>query len=58
MLPDATPLLEEEWHILLLALTLDIDHPLFLDWSGAGPTFAADDDPMNACQINLADILE
>ena len=58
MLPDATPLLEEERHILFSTLTLNVDRPLFSHWSGVGPAFAADYDPVNARQVNLPDVLE
>lgn len=57
-LSGATPLLEEEWDALDLALGPDGANPRSPDWPGAVTTLAADDDPVDSLQIDLAQIFQ
>jgi len=36
------------------ALLVDVVDPILFDWPGIFPTLAANDRPMNACQIDFA----
>jgi hypothetical protein len=48
---DAAPLLKEEWNFSPIALIANINHPLFSHWSRTWPGLAADDDLVDALQI-------
>src|SRR5207302_712285 len=54
----ATPLLEEEGHLGLLALAANGLHPLLPHRAGAGTALPADDDPVDALQVELAEVFQ
>ena len=54
----AAPLFEEKGDVLFFALPLDIHDPLRLHQPRLRAGFAANDDPVNAGQIKLAQIFE
>lgn len=51
--PQPTPLLEEEGHVRCDALISDRARPFGLDRAGAGAAFAADDDPVDAVEVEV-----
>jgi hypothetical protein len=52
------PLLEEERDLLSHGLAPDAINPFRAHRTGFSPTLASDNDPMNASQVDRADILE
>lgn len=50
--------LEEERYVLLGALVSDRAHPPRTDRPGPAPALAPDDDPVDAIEIEFADVLE
>lgn len=55
---NAAPLLEEEGDAGAVALFLDVEDPLAVHWAGTGAAFAADDYPLDAGEIDRADVFE
>src|SRR5690606_115832 len=55
---DVAPLLEEEGDLLGAALTADRAHPGLVHRAGAGAALAADDDPVDAGEVELAEVFE
>src|SRR5882762_3376518 len=57
ILANSAPLLEEERNTAPLALIPKRQDPFFLHWSGAGTTLATHDHPVDASQVQFAQIL-
>ena len=58
ILAVGSPLLKEEWHTLLVALTLDVQHPLLFHGPCLVAGLAADNHPVDAGEIEGAEVGE
>src|SRR5882762_5458325 len=56
-LANSAPLFEEEGDTAPFALIAKRQDPFFLHWSGAGTTLATHDHPVDASQVQFAQIL-
>src|ERR1022692_1493432 len=54
----SAPLLEEKRHAIMLALVFNSFYPFRFHRPGLGAGFAADDHPVDAAQINFANIIQ
>ena len=56
ILTECSPLLEEKRNALLVALTLDVQHPLFLHRARLVAALSPDNDPINVEEVEVFEV--